>query len=150
MILRSIKTDYKFVRFAHHPKALQILPLGTITDISPQPLTYPDRISVYHKLRSPPTTTTDSVTLDVLILSERHQRPAARCVEDIVIYDYRAGKKAPLQPFMVGRFQETFHLQERSKARNEQRVKDLLQQVVKLEKESWDREGAVEDMGTAA
>lgn len=52
-------------------------------------MAWPDRISVYHKLRAAPTASTDSFILDVLILSERHQRPAARCVEDIVVYDYR-------------------------------------------------------------
>ena len=112
-------------------------------------MTWPDRISVYHRLRSAPISSTDAFTLDVLILSERHQRPAARCIEDIVVYDYKLGQKASLQPFMVEKFQESFLLQEESKKRNEGRVRDLLKRVEKLEKESWDREGAVEDMGAA-
>lgn len=108
---------------------------------------WPDRISVYHKLRSAPTASTDSFILDVLILSEKHQRPAARCVEDIVVYDYRQGKKSPLRDFMVEEFQETFKLQEEAKQRNEGRVRDLLDRVQKLESESWDRADAAEDMG---
>lgn len=44
-------------------------------------MAWPDRISVYHKLRSLPTSSTNSFILDVIIISERHQRPAARCVE---------------------------------------------------------------------
>ena len=110
---------------------------------------WPDRISVYHKLRSAPTATTDSFILDVLILSEKHQRAAARCVEDIVVYDYQRGRKSPLRDFMVQKFQETFELQEEARERNERKVRDLLDRVERLEKESWDREDAVEDMGHA-
>lgn len=110
---------------------------------------WPDRISVYHKLRSAPTATTDSFILDVLILSEKHQRPAARCVEDIVVYDYRRGRKSLLRDFMVEKFQETFELQEETRRRNERKVGDLLDRVAMLEKQSWDREDAVEDKGHA-
>lgn len=110
---------------------------------------YPDRISVFHKLASEPTADTDSFILNVLILSERHQRPAARCVEDIVVYDYQKSKKAPLKPFMVDRFRETWKLQEEAKARNSDRVRSLLDRVRALEKNTWDREDAVEDFGSA-
>ncbi len=110
-------------------------------------MTWPDRISVYHKLRAAPTATTDSFILDVLILSERHQRPAARCEEDIVVYDYRRGVKSPLRDFMVAQLKETFDLQEQSKMRNESRVRDLLERVRRLEKNVWDRSDAVEDIG---
>lgn len=110
---------------------------------------WPDRISVYHKLRSAPTATTDSFILDVLILSEKHQRPAARCVEDIVVYDYRQGRKSPLRDFMVEKFQETFELQEEARRRNEGKVRNLLHRVAMLEKQSWNREDAVEDKGRA-
>ena len=112
-------------------------------------MVWPDRISVYHKLRFAPTTATDSFILDVLILSEKYQRAAARCVEDIVVYDYRRGRKSPLPDFMVEKFQETFELQEEARERNERKVRDLLHRVKRLEKESWDREDAVEDMGHA-
>lgn len=99
-------------------------------------MTWPDRISVYHKLRSPPTPTSDSITLDVLILSERQQRPAARCVEDIVVYDYQRGQKTPLRPFMVEKFLETYELQEEARVRNKGRVRGLLERVRRLERGS--------------
>lgn len=99
-------------------------------------MAWPDRISVYHKLRSAPTASTDSIILDGLVLSERHQRPAARCVEDIVFYDYQHGVKSPLRDFMVDKFRETFELQEIAKRRNERRIEDLLQRVERLEKQS--------------
>ena len=92
---------------------------------------------------------TDSFVLDVLILSELHQRPAARCVEDIVVYDYQKGKKIPLQPFMADAFRETWRLQEEAKKRNSERVNGLLDRVRTLEKDTWDRADAVEDLGSA-
>jgi MoxR-like ATPase len=113
-------------------------------------MTWPDRISVYHKLRSYPSAEDDSIILDVVILSERQQRPAARCEEDIVVYDYKKGKKTALREFMVIAFQDTYKLQEETKAKSTQRILELLGQVEALEKESWDRKDAKEDLGSAA
>ena len=64
-----------------------------------------------------------------------------------MVYDYRRGVKSPLKDFMVAKFGETFELQERSKVCNEKRVRDLLQRVQWIEKQTWDRPDAVEDMG---
>ncbi|KAL8759064.1 MAG: hypothetical protein Q9199_001018 [Rusavskia elegans] len=123
MILRSIKTDFKF------------------------PMSWPDRISVYHKLHSPPSSAVDSFTLEVLILSERHQRAVARCVEDIVVYNYQRGRKTSLQPFMLKQFGQTWRAQEEAKMANSAKASELVERVRCLEKISWDREGAVEDTG---
>lgn len=112
-------------------------------------MTWPDHISVYHKLASQPTSSTDSFVLDVLILSELHKRPAARCVEDIVVYDYKRGKKTPLRPFMVDAFRQTWQLQEEAKKQNSDRVRSLLDRVQALEKDTWDNPDAVEDLGSA-
>lgn len=112
-------------------------------------MTWPDRVAVYHKLRSPPTALTDSFMLDVIILSEKEQRASARCVEDIVVYDYRKSKKTYLQPFMAEALKETFRLQEEMKAKKTEQILNLLRQAETLEKESWDREGAKEDFGSA-
>ncbi|KAH9824524.1 Thioesterase-like superfamily [Teratosphaeria destructans] len=125
LILKSITTEFKF------------------------PMVWPDKISVYHKLRSEPTPGTESFILDVIIMSERHQRPAARCIEDVVVYDYQIGKKTPLKPFMLDVFKETWRLQQEAKAVNSQRVSRLLDRVRQLETDSWDRADAVEDLGGA-
>lgn len=103
-----------------------------------------------HKLREYPTQNTDHFILDVMILSEAHRRPAARCVEDIVVYDYQTAKKSPLPPFMISKFQETFKLQEQAKEANSNRVRVLLDRVRGLERSSWDRADAKEDFGSAA
>ena len=105
---------------------------------------YPDHISVYHKLGKEPTDGTDAFPFDVVIISELHQRIAARVTEDVVYYDYRIGKKATLRPFMVNVLRETWRLQEEAKRANSERVSGLLDRVRRLEVESWDKEGAVE------
>ena len=109
---------------------------------------YPDHISVYHKLGLEPQPDTDAFHFDVIILSELHQRPAARLVEDCVLYDYEKGKKTTFKPFMLDVLQETWRLQEEAKRLNRQRVQVLDDRIRTLELESWDREGAVEDMGS--
>ncbi|KAI1618498.1 thioesterase-like superfamily-domain-containing protein [Exophiala viscosa] len=125
LILKSITVDFKF------------------------PMTWPDRISVYHKLRSCPDEKTTSLVLDVLILSENKQRPAARCLEESVIYDYRVSKKSTMEPFMVEQLRTTFELQETAKRENLAKVQLIEEQVRHLEKQSWDRPDAVEDFGGA-
>ncbi|KAF2087170.1 hypothetical protein K490DRAFT_42796 [Saccharata proteae CBS 121410] len=125
LILRSIRCDYKF------------------------PMTFPDRVSVYHKLQSEPTEGMDFFKMDVVVVSELHRRAAARCVEDIVVYDYKKGKKAALPAFMLDQFGETYKAQEAAKAQSGQRIEQLGEQVRALEVSSWDRADAVEDVGSA-
>lgn len=110
---------------------------------------WPDHVTVLHKLRSRPKLDADHFILDVMILSELHQRPAARCVEDIVVYDYRKARKVPLPPFMLDKFLELWELQEQANDKYEHRVNDVLRRVRELEKKSWDRPDAKEDLGTA-
>ena len=125
LILKSITVDFKF------------------------PMTFPDRICVYHKLRSRPTESTESMLLDVMIMSEMRQRPAARCLEDCVIYHYPTAKKSPLAPFMLKQFQETFDLQEAAKRDSQAKIKTIEELVRNLETQSWDRPDAKEDFGTS-
>ena len=112
-------------------------------------MTWPDRVTVYHKLRTAPDADIDSFLLDAVILSEKHQRPAARCLEDIVVYDYTKGCKATLRPFIKDMMEDTFRKQEDAKRDNLSKGKILCDRVKRLEKVSWDRPDAVEDVGTA-
>jgi hypothetical protein len=113
-------------------------------------MAYPDRVSVFHKIRSLPTLEDSAFHLDVMIVSEKHQRASARCEEDIVVYDYQIGKRVAMKPFMKDVFVQIYKEQEQAKNVNTARVLDLLREVEKLEKESWDRPDAVEDLGSAA
>lgn len=110
-------------------------------------MTWPDRVSVFHKLRKMPTPGESSFVLDAMILSEREQRPAARCLEDMVVYDYRVGKKIPLRPFMLEAFERVYREQVEARETNTRRVLKILDDVRQLEKGSWDRPDAKEDFG---
>lgn len=123
LILKSITVDFKF------------------------PMTCPDRVSVFHKLRSRPTEQTKSLVLDVMILSEAKQRPAARCLEDVVIYDYKMAKKSRLAPYMLEQFRQIYDLQEQAKETTTNKIQKLLDRVTWLEKQSWDRPNAQESFG---
>ncbi|KAK4091620.1 hypothetical protein Purlil1_4050 [Purpureocillium lilacinum] len=114
LILRSIKTDYKLVSGGlGHTKHK----LANDTDASStQPITYPDQVTVIHKLSVKPDYGADSVILEAVILSEQHKRIAARCFEDIAVYDYQAAKRAPLKDFMVDELRKVYDLQEKNKA----------------------------------
>ncbi|KAM0716096.1 hypothetical protein Q7P37_008610 [Cladosporium fusiforme] len=116
MILRKITTEFKFLRrhFANTP--------------TKKPMMFPDHISVYHKLhREPGEKATDALMLDVIILSELHQRPAARLFEDCALYDYRKHRKATMPPWMADVFRETWRLQEEARKVNSARVAGLLE-----------------------
>lgn len=128
LILKSIRVDYKF------------------------PMTYPDRVSVYHRLRHPPSAqpSPSSLILDAVIFSHRHRRVSARVEEDVVIYDYRAARKTEMPAFMRDVLEDTFEQQQAETARSRRRIWDLIGDVERLEKETWDRPDAVEDIGGAA
>ncbi|KAK2054890.1 hypothetical protein LY76DRAFT_579151 [Colletotrichum caudatum] len=109
LIMRSMKTDYKF------------------------PMAYPDHVTVLHKLVSKPAYGTDYIFLEALLISDAHRRPAARCFEDIVVYDYKSAKRAPLKPFMVDRLRETYEAQEETRVASERKVWGLIDAVHRLE-----------------
>lgn len=115
-------------------------------------MTYPDKVSVYHKLRDHPDSAPSphSLQLDAIVLSHRHRRTAAVVLEEDVVYDYRAGKKTEVLPFMKEVLAKTYDLQHQEKLRARERIWELIDAVTKLEKETWDRPDAVEDLGGAA
>lgn len=113
---------------------------------------YPDKVTVYHKLVHDPSSTQSSqfaFHLQAMILSEAKQRPAARVHEDLVTYDYKLGRKAAIPPFLMKQLMDTWKLQEQAKEHWRQRILDIEARVRRLETESWDREDAVEDTGSA-
>jgi hypothetical protein len=65
-----------------------------------------------------------------------------------VVYDYKAGRKVNIRPFMMKAFEQTWREQEEEKARVEKRIIEVESAVGELEKETWNREGAVEDLGS--
>ncbi|TQV94029.1 hypothetical protein V2A60_002904 [Cordyceps javanica] len=108
LILASIRTDYKV------------------------PITFPDQVTVLHKLVKRPDSTSDRIFMEAVAYSHKHKRLAARFFEDIAVYDYRAAKKAPLKPFMVEQMQTMYELQDQRQLQTEQKVQDLLQSMEEL------------------
>ena len=127
LILRSIKTDYKLASLS----SLSSRNHGLTTGL--KPMTYPDSVTVLHKLAEKPDYSSDSIVLEAVILSDQHKRPAARCFEDIAVYDYQAAKRAPLKDFMVDELRKTYELQEQSKKEVERRVVQLHQELEQIE-----------------
>ena len=72
------------------------------------------------------------------MLSEKHQRPAARCIEDIVVYNYKPkGKsppgKAPLPEFVRTQFETTLQLQKEASEDALDAIRDIDARVNGLE-----------------
>ncbi|KAI0396825.1 thioesterase-like superfamily-domain-containing protein [Xylariaceae sp. FL0594] len=125
LILKSITADYKF------------------------PMTSPDTVSAYHRLSVRPEAEHTSLFLDCIILSHKHRRVAARTREEVAIYDYREARKTSLPDFALGALQESWRRQQEQAVEARQRIWDLLSEVEGLEKDTWDRADAVEDLGAA-
>ncbi|OQD90992.1 hypothetical protein PENANT_c001G05978 [Penicillium antarcticum] len=118
-----------------------------------QPMTSPDKITVYQRLVPDPNSflaRQSAFQLQVLILSEAKQRPAARCHEDIVTYDYKKNQKTHnLPPFVKDQFKVIYELQEQAQKEWQQQVAEIENRVRTLELESWDRVDAIEDKGSS-
>ena len=115
-------------------------------------MVYPDKISVFHKLRTRPgrDPAPSVFMLDCIVLSHQHRRIAARLEEDIVIYDYKTAGKTAMPDFMQDMFSKTYDLQERELFRARTRIWELIGDVEALERETWNREDAAEDSGSAS
>ncbi|ROT40746.1 Thioesterase/thiol ester dehydrase-isomerase [Sodiomyces alkalinus F11] len=109
LILKSIKTEFKF------------------------PLGFPDKVTVLDRLVEKPTYDADVLRLDVLILSERHRRVAARCEEEVAVYDYRSARKTVLPRDMVDRLAETYELQEEARRVAEAKAAEVIRAVERME-----------------
>lgn len=132
LILKSIKTDFKLVSLL----ACSLLPTPLLVSRKlveslhcalGQPVTYPDKITVIHRLSQRPTGSCTSIFLDAVIYSEMHRRVAARCFEDLAVYDYPAGKLSALKPFMVEELQKVYDLQEKNRREAERKIEQLEQ-----------------------
>lgn len=96
-------------------------------------MTFPDRVIVLHRLSEKPTSTSDHIKLEALILSETYQRVAAKCSEDNVIYDYRAGKRTQLDADMAKTFGHTYDMQEETRAFYDAEIARLFKVCEELE-----------------
>ncbi|MCJ1292368.1 hypothetical protein MMC34_003918 [Xylographa carneopallida] len=131
------------------PKGLGLI-LKSITVDYKYPLTFPNHFTIYHRLKESVSASASptKLLLSSLLLSTTAQRPAARIQEEIVIFDYRIQKSARLPEHMQDMLRVRWEEQEQAKRMWESRAKQVEEMVEELEKESWKRLGAVEDMGS--
>ncbi|CAK7269775.1 hypothetical protein SEPCBS119000_003742 [Sporothrix epigloea] len=116
------------------------------------PMTYPDSISVYHRLRLSPEETprATSLLLDCMVLSHSHKRIVARLYEDVSFYDYRKAGKTQVPEFVRVVLTDLWQQQQQEMLRARSRIWELAAAVERIEKQTWDRIDAVEDHGSAA
>lgn len=72
------------------------------------------------------------LTLQANIYSHEHQRLAATCHEEIVIYDYKKGKRVALMPQMMDVLAKAYDVQEKDRAEVEvklRKVYDLFAEI---------------------
>jgi len=133
------------------PKGLGVI-LKSITIDYKYPLTFPDHFTIYHRLKEPVSENASptKILFSSLLLSTAAQRPSARIREEIVVFDYRIQKSARLPEHMLNVLRARWEEQEQTKARWEKRAKQLEEMVEGLENKSWNKQGAVEDVGKSS
>lgn len=133
------------------PKGLGVI-LKSITIDYKYPLTFPDHFTIYHRLKEPVSENASptKILFSSLLLSTAAQRPSARIQEEIVVFDYRIQKSARLPEHMLNVLRARWEEQEQTKARWEKRAKQLEEMVEGLENKSWNKQGAVEDVGKSS
>ena len=70
----------------------------------------------------------------MVVVSEKTQRLAARCLEDIVVYDYQVASKAALPYWMRTKFNQTLQLQKEAAQDANEAMEELESRVHNLER----------------
>ncbi|KAI1215155.1 uncharacterized protein F4807DRAFT_23472 [Annulohypoxylon truncatum] len=111
------------------------------------PLKYPDTVSAFHKLQSLPTPKDKIIFMNCVIISHKQRRVVAATRETAILFNHKNNSKMQIPPFMLDVFQEVWRQQEEEEKRARARIFELIASIRKFEKQIWDKEGAVEDMG---
>jgi len=116
------------------PKGRKGLILKSLNTAFKFPLTYPDKITVLHKLLPLDHSNLDSYSLEAVVVSERHRRVAARFWETTVVYDYREGRKVQMDDWMLRRLESVLVEQDGWRKRCQSKIRTLDGEVHALEK----------------
>lgn len=81
-----------------------------------------------------------------MVLSLKHQRVAARILEEVLVYDYPLGKRAAISPWMEEVFRRALSDEAELRSRQRSRQKEIEGWVACLEGESI-QSGKKEDLG---
>ncbi|KAI6374298.1 hypothetical protein MCOR25_003243 [Pyricularia grisea] len=120
------------------------------------PVVYPDTLNAYHKVIKLPdgpgegdAATRSSMTLGCVIMSKKQRRIVATVTEKVLFYDYRTEKKTDAPEFALEVLRRACSDAAGAMAEAAGRIQQFREAVERLEAESWNREDAVEDMGSA-
>ncbi|TLS20220.1 uncharacterized protein PpBr36_11497 [Pyricularia pennisetigena] len=121
------------------------------------PVVYPDILNAYHKVIKLPdgpgegdAATRSSMALGCVIMSKKQRRIVATVTEKVLFYDYRTEKKTDAPEFALKVLRRSCSDAAGAKAKAAVRIQQFREAVERLEAESWKRENAVEDLGSAA
>ncbi|TLD19230.1 hypothetical protein PspLS_10011 [Pyricularia sp. CBS 133598] len=121
------------------------------------PVVYPDTLNAYHKVIKLPdgpgegdAATRSSMALGCVIMSKKQRRIVATVTEKVLFYDYRTEKKTDAPEFALNVLRRACSDATDAKAEAAVRIRQFREAVERLEAESWKREDAVEDRGSAA
>ena len=112
-------------------------------------MTFPSSFSTHHRLVSTVNLGTDTVFFDCVVLSHSHQRPAATIREEVVCYDYRQGKRVPLELYMIDVIRAQWRKENDEKLEWRTRRAVVQNMMTDLEQKTWAIPGAKEDLGSA-
>ncbi|KFA77645.1 hypothetical protein S40288_02696, partial [Stachybotrys chartarum IBT 40288] len=109
LIMKSIKTEYKF------------------------PVTFPDQINVVYKLTQAPKADSTSLFLEAAIYSSRNRRLAAKCYEELVVYNYRKAERATLPSWLYAGLRDVWNMQGEAVEWAEKEIRELLRRFEEFE-----------------
>ncbi|KAI1447100.1 hypothetical protein F5Y02DRAFT_416541 [Annulohypoxylon stygium] len=111
-------------------------------------LKYPDTVSTYHKLQAVPSEKDKIIFMNGIVISHKQRRVVAATRETAILFDHFHNRKRIFPSFMLDVFEKLWRQQEDEAKAARERIYELIRSVRKFEKQTWDKEGAVEDMGS--
>lgn len=98
-----------------------------------QPVTFPDQINVVYKLAQAPEANSTSLFLEAAIYSSRNRRLAAKCYEELVVYNYRKAERATLPPWLYAGLRDVWKMQGEAVEWAEKEIHELLRRFEEVE-----------------
>ncbi|KAJ4307664.1 hypothetical protein N0V84_012574 [Fusarium piperis] len=124
--LLSVKILFKSVRVSPDQWNWSLLTLL-------KPIKFPDRVSVYHRIVKPPDLHTTKLVLEAIILSENNRRVAARCMEELTVYDFKEDKTATLRPNQVRDLNRIFRKQPSNREFADKEIDEFIDRLTDVE-----------------
>jgi hypothetical protein len=96
-------------------------------------VTFPDQINVVYKLTQAPKADSTSLFLEAAIYSSRNRRLAAKCYEELVVYNYRKAERATLPSWLYAGLRDVWNMQGEAIEWAEKEIRELLRRFEEFE-----------------